>query len=81
MMDALLNAPCGMGMWVASLAALLLVALVAWSVHRWVSARRETPPTPIVWAPEPPLRALTRQYLHGELSTQEYAERCRLLGA
>lgn len=81
MTDALLGAPCGMGAWVAALAVLLLVALAAWGLDRLATARRGPPPDPVVYPPETPLRALHRRYVHGELSTQEYEEGRRLLGA
>lgn len=80
MPTSLLDAPCGMGMWVAALAVLLALSLAAWGFDR-LAARRRTPQDPVVVLPETPLAALHRRYVYGELSTQDYEERRRLLGA
>ena len=70
-----------MGLWVASLSGLLVLALAAAALARLVASRRGPSPSPVVYPPETPLAVLHRRYVYGELSTRDYEEQRRLLGA
>lgn len=72
-----MGADCAMGpgmMAAMGLFWLALVALVGWGLFRLVAPRRPAPP-----APETPRQALDRRYASGEIATDDYEERRRLL--